>query len=161
MKPDMPTSLEQAAGVVLFRMTKKSREYLLLLHPDAYNSRVGRRDMEYWNFPKGRKEEGETDEKTMRRELAEETGITRIRMVPGFESTERYIVRRNGMQKQKRVIFFLAQTKQKQIRLSPEHRAYEWLGYGEARQRLTYSNGKSILTKAEAFLSTHKNQNTP
>ena len=61
--------MEKSCGVVLFNETK----VLLLQHPDG--TKVG-----HWDFPKGHVEIGESELQTAVRELAEETGITDLRV---------------------------------------------------------------------------------
>jgi len=74
---------EFSAGVILFRK-RSERQYLVL----DYGS--------HWDFAKGHVEAGEAPEATARRELAEETGISDARFVPGFIEEMRYFYRRGG-----------------------------------------------------------------
>ncbi len=147
--PGMPQ--ERSSGAVVFR-TERGRRMYLLLH---YESK-------HWDFTKGNVEKGESDEQTARRECQEETGISDIVFVPGFEERIEYFYRRKRNEKvkeskwetiHKEVVFLLAQTKTKDVTLSYEHIGFEWLPYDEALQRLTYDNAKDILKKAEAFLA--------
>ena len=52
----------------------------------------------------------------------------------------------------KKVIFFLAKTDTKKIRLSHEHIDYIWLEYEHALKKITYENAKNVLSKAKEFL---------
>ena len=52
----------------------------------------------------------------------------------------------------KHVLYFLGQTQQERVRLSPEHLDYRWLGYAEALRQLTYEDSRRILRQAEGFL---------
>ncbi|MBI3420935.1 MAG: NUDIX domain-containing protein [Candidatus Sungbacteria bacterium] len=151
----MSESLEHAAGAVIFHTAPTKREYLLLLHHPVHNARVPLVDEEYWNFPKGHIEEGETADVAMRREILEETGIEQINILPGFEAREQYTVEIRGMKILKTVEFFLATTPQQDVRISREHRAYAWLPYDEAYARLTYQDSKRILAQADSFLASH------
>ena len=85
--------VERSAGAVVYRETKKGREYLLLQHHAGKNTRaVKRAHVGHWDFPKGHIDAGEKTEDTVRREVREETGITRIELIPGFKETIRYFV---------------------------------------------------------------------
>jgi len=117
--------------------------YYLLLHYD----------LGHWGFPKGHIEKGEKTEKTAQREVAEETGIKRIEFIPGFKETIKYFFKKEGKNIFKIVVFFLAQTKTKKVKISWEHKGYKWLPYKEALKQLTYKNAKEILKKANNFLS--------
>ena len=141
--------VERSAGAIIFRETKKGREYLLIQHPD--NNEKGKPG--HWDFPKGHIEKGETTEEAVRREVKEETGIFRLVFVPRFKETIRYFVKVGDQRRLKFVVFFLAKTRQEKIKISWEHQGYAWLPYQEAYQRLTYPNAKHILTHAHAFFS--------
>ena len=56
----------------------------------------------------------------------------------------------------KTVIFYLAKTQTKEVKLSFEHIGFEWLPYNKAIKQLTYKNAKEILKKANDFLKIHK-----
>ena len=64
---------EFSAGAVVYRRTKEGL-YFLLLH---YN-------LGHWDFPKGHIKKGEEEQDTVRREIAEETAIKRLRFIDGF-----------------------------------------------------------------------------
>lgn len=113
----------------------------------------------HWSFPKGTVEAGESAWQTAIRELEEETGIANITHIPGFEVTLRYHFQRDCRQVDKTVIFFLAHTAQTTVTLSPEHAQSAWLPYDQARLRLTHSNSRQLLDRAENFLTT-RFQNT-
>lgn len=145
---------EQSAGAVVFCATKNGRIYLLLQHRKEFPNRRARKPTSgHWDFPKGHIESGEKDEDTVTREIYEETGIRKIAISSNFKETIRYIVDYGAGKHLKSVALFLAKTKQKRVTLSREHRAYAWLSYKDAYQRLTYSNSKRVLAKAENFLN--------
>ena len=144
--------VERSAGAVIFRDTKKGRAYLLLHHKDEDNKRVHKLTAGHWDFPKGHIEKGEKTEDTVRREVQEETGISRLAFVPEFKETIRYFVNYNGMRRLKFVAFFLARTRARKVIISWEHQGYAWLAYEKARPRLTYENAKRVLERAHQFL---------
>ena len=63
-------SFEISAGLVIFRREQGSIEYLLLQY-----------DEKYWGFAKGRVEKGESFSETAMRELEEETGIKKLKLI--------------------------------------------------------------------------------
>ncbi len=137
---------EISAGAVVFR--KNGKIYYLLLH---YKSG-------HWDFPKGHIEDGEEEDKTVRREIEEETGIKDIELIDGFKNWIKYFFRKTygGDEKApwifKIVNYYLAETKTKEIKLSDEHIGYKWLDYEDALKQLTYKNAKNVLKKANDFL---------
>jgi len=133
---------QKSAGIVLFRNNSDKNEFLLLNYPQGH-----------WDFVKGKIEQNETLHKTALRETKEETGITNIEFVDGFEESVEYDFRFKKEDIHKKVIFFLAKTNEKNIKLSHEHNDYLWLEYNDALKKTTFENAKNVLTKANEFLS--------
>jgi 8-oxo-dGTP pyrophosphatase MutT (NUDIX family) len=136
---------ETSAGIVLFRNISNENEFLLLNYPQGH-----------WDFIKGKMEKKETPRETALIETKEETGISDIEFIDGFEESVEYDFRFNDEDIHKKVIFFLAKTETLQtVSLSHEHNDYLWLGYNDALKKTTYGNAKNVLSKAnELLLST-------
>jgi len=132
---------QKSAGIVLFRNDSDKNEFLLLNYPQGH-----------WDFVKGKIERNETSHETALRETKEETGITNIEFVDGFEESVEYDFRFKKENIHKKVIFFLAKTNEKNIKLSHEHNDYLWLEYNDALKKTTFENAKNVLTKANEFL---------
>ena len=126
----------------MFRNDSDKNEFLLLNYPQGH-----------WDFVKGKIEQNETSHETALRETKEETGITNIEFVDGFEESVEYDFRFKKEDIHKKVIFFLAKTNEKNIKLSHEHNDYLWLGYDDALKKITFKNAKNVLSKANKFLS--------
>ena len=133
---------EKSCGALIFRLDGGKRLYLLLHYKGGH-----------YDFPKGHVGQGESEEQTARREIEEETGITSLEFVPLFRERVSYSFYRSGELVPKHVVFFLAKTGEKEVRLSQEHMGFEWLDFEEAKKRVTYGNAKKLLEKAEAHLS--------
>ena len=118
-----------------------TRRYLVLHYPSGH-----------WDFVKGKVEKGETLYETAVREAREETGITDLEFVGGFDETVRYRFRSEGRTIRKKVVFYLARTGTGKVTLSSEHVAYDWLGFEECLERATFENAKSVLLRAERHL---------
>ena len=136
--------IERSAGAIVFIMEKEP--IYLLLHYEA----------KHWDFPKGNIEKGETDQETVKREIEEETGIKDIEIIKDFKEKIQYYFKFEGELINKTVIFYLAKTKTKEVKLSFEHIGSTWLPYDKAIEQLTFKNAKEILKKANDFLKTHK-----
>jgi len=102
----------------------------------------------HWDFVKGKIEQGETLHQTAVRETKEETGISDLEFVEGFEEKINYNFQFEGELIQKEVVFFLGKTKTHTINVSHEHLDYTWLDYENALEKVTYQNAKNILSKA-------------
>jgi bis(5'-nucleosidyl)-tetraphosphatase len=129
---------ERSAGAVLYQELPSGKMYLLLNYPSGH-----------WDFVKGNIEKGETFKQTVLREVREETGITDIDFVDGFEDKVEYYYQRDGEVIHKEVVFFLASTKTNDVTLSHEHRDYIWLNFNDSLEKLTYKTAKKIFKKVK------------
>jgi len=134
---------ERSAGAVIFRKEGKEILYLLL----HYHFKT-----DYWDFPKGNIEAGEAEEDTVRREIKEETAIYDVKIFPNFKEKVNYFYMKNGETVFKEVVFYLAETKEADVKISHEHTGYEWVDYQIALKRLK-ENSKKVLANANEFLS--------
>jgi len=132
---------ETSAGIVFFLNVSSKNQFLLLNYPQKH-----------WDFVKGKIEKNEKAQETARREAKEETGIIDFKFIDGFEEYVEYDFRFKNEDVHKKVIFFLAKTDTKKIRLSEEHFDYIWLGYNDALKKITHENAKNVLIKANKFL---------
>ena len=130
---------EVSAGVILFN--ELDGRFLLLNYPSKH-----------WDFVKGKMEKGETPHETVIRETNEETGISDVEFLNGFEEEIEYYFYADKQNIHKKVIFFLGKTKTSNIILSHEHLNYIWLEYDNALERTTYETAKNLLRKSKVFL---------
>lgn len=133
---------EVSAGVLVYCL-ESPREYLLLHYPAGH-----------WDFPKGHIEEGENEKEAALRELFEETGIKEdeIELHKDFREEIEYFYKRGNELSHKKVIYLLAGTEKKEVRISEEHQGYTWLPYEEALDKVTFRNAKDLLKKARVSL---------
>ena len=133
---------ETSAGIILYRKENSKKLFLLLHYPSGH-----------WDFVKGKMEQGESTHQTAIREAQEETGITDITFIENFEEWIEYNFKYQGELVQKKVVFFLAETKTKEIKISHEHSGYTWMDYNSSMDKTTFDNAKTVLTKAQNLLS--------
>lgn len=136
---------EKSCGIVLFYQENEQILFLLLHYPGGH-----------WDFVKGHIEPEEEETATALRELQEETGIERADLLGDFREPISYYYKREGKLSHKEVVFFLAESKEKNIKLSHEHKGYKWLPYEEAKKSLTFENAKNLLEKAKKKLDSKK-----
>lgn len=129
---------ERSAGTILYKESPSGKMYLLLNYPSGH-----------WDFIKGNIEKGETFKETVVREAREETGITDISFVDGFEDKVEYYYQRDGEVIHKEVVFFLASTRTDNVKLSHEHQDFIWLDFDEALKKLTYKTAKKLFKKVK------------
>ena len=133
---------ETSAGIVLFRKENDKNQFLLLHYPSGH-----------WDFVKGKMESGESTHETAVREAKEETGITDITFLDNFEEWIEYNFQFQGELVHKKVVFFLAETKTTDVKISHEHLDFTWMDYNTAMEKTTFDNAKTVLTKAQMLLT--------
>jgi len=153
---------EKSAGAIIYRIEHGVPHYLLLHYHSGH-----------WEFPKGHIEGKESEEETVIREIAEETGISDIKIIPGFKKYIKYFFRqyptkalRSNLTGEparhnaealggwifKLVTFFVAETQTKEIKISSEHLGFIWLPIDEAIKKTTFKNSKKLLKEASDFI---------
>ena len=133
---------ETSSGIVLFRKEDDKILFLLLHYPSGH-----------WDFVKGKMENGESFKETALREAKEETGITDVKFLDNFEEWIHYNFQYEGQLVDKKVVFFLGETKTKDVKISHEHQNYTWMEYADAMDKTTFDNAKTVLTKSYKLLS--------
>ena len=133
---------ETSAGIVLFRKEDSKNLFLLLHYPSGH-----------WDFVKGKMEKGESPHETAVRETREETGITDVSFIENFEEWIEYNFQFQGELVHRKVVFFLAETKTKEVKISHEHPDFTWMDYNTSMEKTTFDNAKTVLTKAQMLLT--------
>lgn len=147
----------RSAGFIIFRKTPRGVRYLVLRAARAKSTIAkGKTVKEFWDFPKGTLEKGETGMDAAMREVQEETGIADPEVREGFKATARYFTWMGGKRTLKFVAMFLGKTKTVRAALSWEHDRYAWLPYKDAHERITLEPMKKVLEEAERFLKRAK-----
>lgn len=137
----------RSSGCIVFTL-RGSEPFFLVMKNRTYG---------HYDFPKGAIEPGESEEEAMRRELGEETGISKFRSVARLRTDVRYSFRARGRLIDKSVAFFLVQVADRpRITLSDEHTEYRWLRFEEAMKTLRYENQRRLL--AEAYKEVRRTQ---
>ncbi len=130
--------METSCGVVLVNFG----QILLLQYPQGH-----------WDFPKGHVEGGDQDRfQTARRELQEETGISKINFVEGFEDRTSYTFRLKGKKVEKQVFWFIALTDELEVNLSTEHLQHIWLDWDAAEDLMSHEESRRVLLAAREFM---------
>lgn len=133
---------EKSAGLVVFYQDQGQKEplFLLLQHSN------------YFGLPKGHIEKKETEIETALRETEEETGLKNLTVLDNFKESIHYFFKLKDRLYYKEVVFFLAESNTKEVKISFEHLGYKWLTYKQAIKTATYDNIKQVLKKAYAFI---------
>ncbi|MCQ5362959.1 MAG: NUDIX domain-containing protein [Candidatus Methanomethylicia archaeon] len=130
---------EKSAGFLVFFRDGKIR-YLFLKKKGKYD------------IPKGLQQPGEDELTTALRELGEETGLIKIKVIPFFKKTIEYFYRWKGMTIKKKVVYFLGETESDQVKISAEHDGYVWMTKEEILSKIAYRNLKELVEEADRFI---------
>lgn len=132
-------------GVIPFKKEGNNFLFLLIRHWHKHGG--------HWAFPKGHREQGESDIETALRELEEEIGIKEVKIIEGPNFFERYSFEQDSARYDKEVKYFLGEV----LSGNPTPRIGEiedfvWLPYNEATKKITFVEGKKMLEEAYKFL---------
>ena len=135
---------EYSCGAVVFTRIDGAPHYLLVRAKDQPEGCHG--------FPKGHMEPGETERETALREIFEETGL-RVELLEGFRAVTEYPLP-TPPDTRKRVVFFLAEYADQQVRIQETELAgFVLAPVPEALALTEFADSKQILTDAHAFLT--------
>ena len=144
---------EKSAGAVIYREENGEILYLLLKYRNFH-----------WDFAKGHVENNDSLKDTAIRETEEETGINDLDIKDGFKKNIYYFYRAKGNERRerlkngrkinicKKVVFFLAETKTKEVVLSHEQLEFVWMKYEDAVKKVTHENAKNMIVAANKYL---------
>lgn len=136
----------RSAGGVVFRRVGDTVEILLLKHESGK-----------WMLPKGTIEAGETPEEVARREVREETGLSRVRVAADL-GEERYFFfwRSEDIYYDKTVRYYLLEFlggEEAAPQAEEGFVACAWVSLDEAPRRIKYKETREILRRAQAALT--------
>ncbi|MCY0889373.1 MULTISPECIES: bis(5'-nucleosyl)-tetraphosphatase [Pyrobaculum] len=135
---------ERSAGAVVY-IVERGDVFYLLLH-----GRFG------WDFPHGLVHLYETDEAAAIREILEETGL-KVELIPSFKEEIRYKYSKKGRTVYREVVYFLARSREKEVKLSKEHDSYIWAAREEVLRLVSRDEIRAVLLKAwKKILETEK-----
>jgi len=137
---------DESFGVILLRKQEYDVLVLLVQHIEQHGG--------HWAFPKGHKENGESDLGAAVRELEEETGIQQVSLLPSTRYEEHYNFITHNQRIEKKVTYFIGWVKDSTVTIQPSEIAdCAWLSFEEAHQRLTFNEAKRILKEVQDALS--------
>jgi bis(5'-nucleosidyl)-tetraphosphatase len=132
---------EKSCGAMIYRRKNGTVEYLVV------KSHEDRGD--WWGFPKGHSEEGESECETAQREIQEETKL-KITTLEGFREQIQYSPSPGVW---KTVVFFIAELSDGQKPQKTEETAdFRWLPLEKAYELLTFKDTKELLNAADTFI---------
>ncbi|MBR3162768.1 MAG: NUDIX domain-containing protein [Clostridia bacterium] len=128
---------EISCGCVIF--DKETHSKVLIVYEKGRN---------FWGFPKGHIEEGETEVETALREVKEEVGLDVKILDEKYRYAINYII--EDKQIDKTSVFYIAETLEDDVTITNQEAEIEdskWVTIDEAFNIITFDNTKEILEK--------------
>ena len=136
--------LEQCYGVIV--VFKEEKPKFLILKQIKTN-------IDNWSFAKGHKEEGETPIETAMRELEEETGITKIKILELPLIHEEYELSYAEGNKLKVNEYFIGFVDDKNVKIDKKEVCeYKWVTFEEALDTFYHESRNEVLKEAKNYL---------
>jgi 8-oxo-dGTP pyrophosphatase MutT (NUDIX family) len=137
---------EISSGVIVCRKWENEIQFLILYYGHSQ-----------WTFPRGKIEKEERSFAAALRETKEETGLVRsdLRFIDRFRTYENWTYVKNNKKIFKTVIFYLAETNKKNVRIEERSQGFGWFNYKEALKIFSGSKNnenRKVLVKANNFL---------
>jgi 8-oxo-dGTP pyrophosphatase MutT (NUDIX family) len=137
---------EISSGIIVYRKFNSEIQFLVLYYGHSQ-----------WTFPRGKIEKEERSFAAALRETKEEAGLTRsdLHFVDRFRTYENWTYVKNNKKIFKTVIFYLAETNKKSVRLEERSQGFGWFGYKEALKIFSgpkNNENRKVLVKANNFL---------
>ena len=143
-------NVRRGVVAVVYRTKESNIEFLLLHRTWIWKG---------WELLKGGIEKTADkglDELAVKREMEEETGIRKIRIVTKMPHTIRYSTPKKyeGKYPFKETVqsVFVVHALEDNVKISLEHDSFMWLSYKDARKMLTHANQKKALDEAWDFM---------
>src|SRR6185295_900770 len=145
---------EKSAGAIIFRLKDGVPHYLLLHYHGGH-----------WEFARGHIDQGESEIEAAKREIEEETGLKDLTIISGFKGYTKFVfkkvygltgeARKQAPWVMKIVTLYLAESRIDEVRISHEHKGFEWFTFEEAIKKLP-KDAKKVFTQANEFLISRK-----
>ena len=142
------TTKRHSYGVIPLRLHDGVVECLLINQKDTHNPRP-----EYWTFPKGTPEKGETGMETAIRETKEEVGMSFDDIDPDFSYDDSYSFTVGMTRIDKVVTYYMGRATEGSVVVQDTevHEAL-WLPLAAARLKLTNDHARAIVDAIEVRL---------
>ncbi|MDN3508394.1 MAG: NUDIX domain-containing protein [Simkaniaceae bacterium] len=134
--------IERSCGII--PLIQNSGEWhVLLIHQINGN---------FWGFPKGHIDKGETDKACAERELLEETGLKIVKYLDTKPLESSYLFKKRGKTIDKQLTLFPAITTEDLKLQKNEVYAAQWFTLTDALAQISFSEGKKLILELSQIL---------
>ena len=147
------TKQEKSAGAIIYYIDEEP--FFLFLENTLKTT--------YWEFPKGKIEENEKIEETVKREVKEETTLENFEMIKGFKHILRWFYKFQNEIIHKEAVYLLVKIKKEEaekVKINLEHQKFKWMTFEEAMKEVKIKSNREMLEKAFKFIKEHEKQKT-
>lgn len=152
---------QKSAGAVVYLIENPHPKFLLLKNTLKTT---------YWEFPKGKIEDGESIEEAAKRETEEETALKNLKIIKGFKHTISWFYKFQNNLISKEASYLLVKVPEEdknKVSIIPkekdkpqEHQEFAWLNIEEARERMKIKSNREMLDSAYKFIMEFEKQKT-
>ncbi|MGQ4833511.1 MAG: NUDIX domain-containing protein [Candidatus Asgardarchaeia archaeon] len=138
------TKFQKSVGGIIFSTEGGTIKFLLVKVTSK-----NRPNHEWWEFPKGVEEKGESELDTLKREIKEETNLDDIRVIKKIGEAKYWFRDYETKEPIKKVVeYYLVEKISGNVKISWEHSDYKWATFEEALALLKFRSHKDLLMKA-------------
>ena len=108
-----------------------------------------------WELPSGKREFFEDSQSSLTREIKEETGLSKIKIIMPFYVFEYKVEKQEEIRDTTQINFLVKLLEDEEVKLSKEHQNFAWISKDEVKKyKLSEETKKSILRAFELLEET-------
>ena len=107
---------------------------------------------EIWELPSGKREFFEDSQSSLIREIKEETGLSKIRIIMPFYVFEYKVEKQDEIRDTTQINFLVKLLEDEEVKLSKEHQNFAWISKDEVEKYKLSEETKSVILKAFELL---------
>jgi len=107
---------------------------------------------EMWELPSGKREFFEDSQSSLIREIKEETGLSKIKIIMPFYVFEYKVEKQEEIRDTTQINFLVKLLEDEEVKLSKEHQNFAWISQDEIEKYKLSEETKNVISKAFELL---------